>query len=309
MVWDTKTGKLAYPPLASGYTAAASFTPDGSRIATFSQTGIIQLWNAETGESTSVKMQAYKGRSMLSFNKDGTRVLTIGDPKTFKVFDLTNGKEVMAFPHAEYVLDAAFSPDGKHTATATVAGDITIWNMETGKPIGPTFGTRCKVRSFTTARRLEFSADGSKLLTAGWDSTAQVWDAKTGKPVSLPMRHLGEVTRATFSPDSRLLATSSDDGVVRVWDAQNGQPVTMPMRHDAPLRLLAFSPDSRRLVTSTERGPPRIWDLSPDARSVEEIAALSRLLANRKLDDRGVLVPLGDADELQLWKRFNPRVK
>ena len=308
-VWDTKTGKNVCPPLRSGLAADAAFSPDGRRVATIGQDGLIQLWNTESGEHTGITIPSWKGRSFISFNHDGTRLLTLGNSKIIKVYNANNGTAVSEFNHDALVLDAAFSPAGGLAATTTMEGEISLWDVETGKRVGAAFGHRYKMLLLHTTRRLEFSPDGSKLLAAEWNRSAQVWDVKTGRPISLPMGHPGEVTRATFNSDARLVATAGWDGTVRVWDAASGQPVTLPLEHDGPVRLVAFSPDSRRLVTSTEMGPARVWDLTPDARTAEEVGAYTRLLANRRLDDRGVLVPLTEDEETQLWQRFKPRVK
>ena len=56
-------------------------------------------------------------------------------------------------------------------------------------------------------------------------------------------------------------------------------------------------------------GPARIWDLSPDTRPVEEIAAHARLLATRRLDDRGVLVVLTSAEEHAILQSSRPAPK
>src|SRR5262249_33981009 len=143
--------------------------------------------------------------------------------------------------------------------------------------------------------------------TASLDETARVWDAETGQPVSPPLSARGPVQFAAFSPDGRRVVTAGTAGSARLWDADSGQPLSPPLNHGRPVLDTVFSPDGSRLVTAALDGSVRTWNLAPDARSLDDILPLYRLLHGHQLDRTGVAVPLG-ADELRdAWQQLPNR--
>jgi hypothetical protein len=71
----------------------------------------------------------------------------------------------------DYVLSAAFSPDGKRIVTASLDKTARVWDAATGKAIGkPLKGHSGYVYSAA------FSPDGKRIVTASDDKTARIWD-------------------------------------------------------------------------------------------------------------------------------------
>jgi len=61
----------------------------------------------------------------VQFSPDGTRVVTSGQDKTIRLWDVETGREVLILRgHTAAVADIAFSPDGVHLASASY--DATI---------------------------------------------------------------------------------------------------------------------------------------------------------------------------------------
>src|SRR5262249_2725100 len=149
---------------------------------------------------------------------------------------------------------------------------------------------------------LAFSPNGKQLLTASEGNIARVWDASTSRPVTPPLQHDGRVMYAAFNPDGRSVLTASADGTARVWDAVTGEPMTPPLRHRFGIRHAAFSPDGRRVVTAGEDRFARVWDVFPAAPPIAELAALSHVLAVRRVDDTGALVSLTSEGFRAAWR-------
>jgi WD40 repeat protein len=72
--------------------------------------------------------------------------------------------------HQEHVLAVAFSPDGQTVATASWDGTSRLWDVATGKPLGP------QQIHQRTVRDVAFSPDGKTLLTGSFDRTARFWE-------------------------------------------------------------------------------------------------------------------------------------
>src|SRR5262249_23319533 len=89
--------------------------------------------------------------------------------------------------HSAWVTGVAFSPDGKHVASASsqlngLLGEVKVWDRTTGKEVHQFLGHTLPVSG------VAFSPDGKLLASAGWDGTVGVWDLTTGKERHRPLR-------------------------------------------------------------------------------------------------------------------------
>ena len=166
--------------------------------------------------------------------------------------------------HENWVMDAAFSPDGKRIATASWDRTARVWDAATGKEI-TTFRGHADV-----VRAAAFSPDGAHVITASRDKTVRIWDASTGQEIMVLRGHNAEVTSAAFTPDGTRIVTASLDRTARLWDAKTGKEILELRGHEDGLSWAALSPDGARVVTASQDGTARIWD----AATAQEIAVL-----------------------------------
>lgn len=90
-------------------------------------------------------------------------------------------------------LAASFSPDGRRGLTASVDATARLWDLGTGRPIGPPMPNAAPVTSAV------FSRDGARVLTADDSGEARVWDAATATPIG-PRQEVGRRRRLGSSP-------------------------------------------------------------------------------------------------------------
>ena len=166
--------------------------------------------------------------------------------------------------HTDPVWSAAFSPDGKRVATASLDRTARLWDAETGKQIAVLQAHAGAVRSAA------FSPDGKRVATAFDDGTARLWDAETGKQIAVLQAHAGAVNSAAFSPDGKRVATASFDGTARLWNAETGNEIAVLQAHTNWVNSAAFSSDGKRVVTASWDHTARLWD----AETGKEIAIL-----------------------------------
>jgi WD40 repeat protein len=255
-VWDVHRSS-SWPLENPEQVNVTAFSPDGSRLATVSFTGSVQVWDVSTGKEV-IQLIGHRGSvNHVAFSTDGRRLLTSGDDHTARVWDVASGKAmVSAVKHDGFVVDPQFSPDGRHILTARRSGEeIWLWNI-TKRTQTPQF-----VHHGGSLVSVAFNASGSLFATAGGDAT-RIWNAATFT-LERSIAHPPEVTNVAFSPDNRFIVTAGTDKTARIWHTATGKPAGDALRHDEAVEYVAFSPDSRRIATvsgdsSWEQG--RLWE-------------------------------------------------
>jgi WD40 repeat protein len=180
--------------------------------------------------------------------------------------------------HSDHLLGMAFSPDGKHLATALgerfgsiqQPGEVMLWDLTSGKEVRTLRGGKWLVTYLT------FTPDGKRLLAADVGGTVKVWDVKSGEEVrSFPYTHADVRGSMVLSPDGKRLACNSEgpdhQPMVRVYDIASGDEVVALTGHASRVTCLVYSPDGKRLVTGNEDGTVKLWD----AATGQEVLTLS----------------------------------
>ena len=230
-----------------------------------------------------------------TFSMDGTRVLTIGDDQTPRIWDASSGKLLNALP-AGSGNKGVLSPGGLRTLVAGGKDAARIWNNVSAEPlttldhsgpadslafssdgasvlIGSADGTARLWRSWDggKSRLLQahskavlsasFGSDSSQIVTASADGSAAIWGGRRDTKLLHELRgHTGEVHTAVFSPDARRIVTASADGTARIWDASSGTSLAVLRGHSLPVLTAAFSPDGRLILTASADRTARLWD-------------------------------------------------
>jgi serine/threonine protein kinase/WD40 repeat protein len=121
----------------------------------------------------------------------------------------------------------AFTPDGRALVVRLRDGSLKVWEVATGRPLGP-------VRGPTNGPALVYAPDGRSAATLNADGTASLWDLAAGQEVcALAVREPPEV--AAWAPGA----------------ARGQGPADLS---GGPVRLVAFSPDGQRLALADEYG-------------------------------------------------------
>jgi serine/threonine protein kinase/WD40 repeat protein len=280
----------------------AVYTPDG-RIVTTSHDTTIHFWNADNGRPEGAALSQPLGVEWgIDFRPDGRRMLARGLRSC--LWDLPAGRPVRTFSSESQARPDAIvlSPDGQFVAVIDTSGMLRRYETESGSPLaGP-------VEVGEWADKLTLSPEGRRVAAVRpEDHSVRTWDLGTGRPVGPALPHAREIFQIAFSPDGRLLATSSLGDAARVWDLASGVPVAPPLALPGGANELAFSPRGDRLAVGSPLGLVCSLDLTPNARTLDELEARAQILAGRRLDDRGDLVPLPRAEEDALWRRIPER--
>jgi WD40 repeat protein len=118
-VWDAASGKVLLElPEQEGYILASTYySPDGRYIATVSLTGILQVWEAGSGQPVSPQVNLSGSVTDMHWSPNGKRIgLGVSDVRAswVIVLDVMAGAQVASYPVSLGAVPAVdWSPDGK----------------------------------------------------------------------------------------------------------------------------------------------------------------------------------------------------
>jgi len=185
----------------------------------------------------------------VGFSPDGKMLASGGNPyfrgqAELKLWDVATGDVQVTLADRGAVRWVAYSPDGKHLATAEHNGLARLRNPETGEIVhelaGHEDGLDCVV----------FSPDSRTVATTSWDRTVKLWDVKTGELLKTFDGHPDKVYTAAISPSGKTLISGSNDGTIRIWDIENATTRLSITAHDTLVHNVAFAPNGEYFATA-----------------------------------------------------------
>ncbi|MEO6810138.1 MAG: WD40 repeat domain-containing protein [Isosphaeraceae bacterium] len=282
------------------------FHPDGRHVALLGQDGSAQLWDigiaddatddllidtlpadVEPNSSTRLNVRV----NHITFNATGNLLVVVcGNPAkpldkgTARIwrpkgFGHERTVTLLTDGHTGPVTEAAFSPDQRFLATASVqrkkGGLLQVFDMKasmlakTGKPA-------CRALLLDEMANCVSFGPENQLCVASGNLESDERGAKGGVEIyrlvsedpEAPL-HLvtemkdydGPVSHAVFSLDGQLVAAGCRDGAIRVFRADNGgEIVATLLGHTKPVVSLVFSADGSRLVTASYDRTARVWE-------------------------------------------------
>ena len=219
---------VAAPPQAHernaqiGPAESIAWSPSGDTLAVGGRSGVIALWDVQTGEWTRT-LQAHEGG-------------------------------------ISPVMCLAWSPEA--TMLASGSSNIVVWDVPTGEQLQvlpASSGTRQGIAWSPDGTTLAYGTAGS---AGRHDETIILWDVHSGEQVQALSGHTGVIWAVAWSPDGAVLASSSGDATIRLWGSGGEPLLSMGAttfdlrEYAATSGGLSWSPDGKTIASAGGAG----WD-------------------------------------------------
>ncbi len=220
---DTTTGK-ATAELNDHESAVtgATFSQDGSLVATVSNDQTAIVWDATTGAAVQ-HLQAHVGSvNAVEFGHGKTlQLYTAGADGTTIAWDLdrTRGLTRQLVAPGRTQSDEGAPLLSPSASSAIMQGEPRLIDVGTGDT------TKIPIKGDDLAWAA-YRPDGRQVATVGFDGAVRLWDVETGRLVAeAPGRGSVENFGAiAYMPDGAHIVVADQDGVVRVLDARTLEP-------------------------------------------------------------------------------------
>ncbi len=213
----------------------------------------MKLWNKLFGKSEPSPSKPEVSSSLAQLKEKATEVQTPRRPPA-AMTELV--REVRGFDgHYLWVSSALFTPDGRRVLTGDSAGQLRLWDIETGNLLRQWEGhprgiVKNRKGEYADIVNVGITSDGRRALSASDDRTVRIWDLDTASELMRLEQHdLGEIEIAALAPDGRhAVAGQTSRGTISgfgakklvVWDLNTGQSIyTLEPGH------VCFSKDGR----------------------------------------------------------------
>lgn len=235
-----------------------AISPNGKWLASAVNSGIVQLWDMQTGKELKRFCGHSEGVFACAFSPDNKLLASASDDETIRLWDVQTGREVMRLKgysyiwHTDKMRYCIFSPNGKWLASIGKYEDrisARLWDVQTGK----------ELRKFVGGDSYcAFSPDSKWLAYPSSDNILCLWEVQTGKELMNGLSHKG-INFCAFSIDGKWLASAGRDKRICLWDLQTGSE-GMNLLHSDSVRCCAFSSNGKWLASVAGKNV-FIWDL------------------------------------------------
>jgi WD40 repeat protein len=292
---------------------SAAFAARGAELVAVAAAGEVVRWDLTTGTVAGRVPLAIAPLSVAAFAPALDRVLCGVARGPMLICDAGSGGEVAPLGDGHPISTFAWAPCGQRIATGNPAGEVTIWNVVTGRSVATWWAHPAPVQA------LCFDPEGALVATGGADGKIVLWASDTGKRttrVAEPNDHpegLDAAMRAGtprclgFTGGGGYLVAGLTGGGLFLWDRGSGHRLWTPPAHAGPVRTVRTAQAGLSLATAGSDGGVALWD-TLTGEPLARMAGHANPLACLATAPDGIRLASGGNDPWILLWELPPRV-
>ena len=209
--WESNSGILEGHH--SYWVSSVCWSPDGKYIASLSNGGVIDIYDATTDTIFRTLFQGCDSYGSVSWSPDGKYLASGSRDETIKIWDAKSGKELKTLEgHSDLVTSVCWSPDGKYLASNSSFDDIIIWDANSGKKL------KTLKKESWYKNCVSWSPDGKYLASSSNGGEIDVWDVNREKFVLTFDGYMGMSESVMWSPNGKYLVAGYISGDIIIWN-------------------------------------------------------------------------------------------
>lgn len=288
---------------------AVAVSPDGSRLLTGSDDGLVLVWDIASGEIVQQLGDQLAAVQSVAFSPDGQYALSGAADNTAVLWDLTSGEAAQRLVgHKGDVSGVAFTPDGRFAVTsedtAAAPSDLIVWDLATGAIVrrfgGDGEGNQEGILDMALSSDGRFALVGQFSFADSNERPLALWDVTSGQSVHFFPGLSRAVAGVAVSPDGRFGLAASADNSLYLWDLATGELVQRLLGHEGPVEAVAFSPDGTRALSASLDQTLIWWDLTAGAALLRLRSGEGQIQSLHFLNESQA-VTASTAGSLQIW--------
>ncbi|MDH5487185.1 MAG: serine/threonine protein kinase [Gammaproteobacteria bacterium] len=282
----------AYAPV----TALAFLHGNGILAAAYDD-GVVNLWNAETGELISNLVSSKESLGTMAVSPDGRWLAFSVNPNAVQIWDAQEKAVVAKLSgHAAPVMRLTFSADSKQLVSVDRDSGMILWDTAEYKKIFDLPKARHEILA------LAVSSNGRVLAGADLEGGIQYWDLAGGQELAYVPAHKVPVSTIAYSPDGKWLASGGQQHNLKLWNAGLGRDDRVLTNVPDDVNVVQFTPDSQWLLLGGASPAVEIWNVE-QGQVVHRLAGHDYGVSVLTLSSDGEhLATSGNDGKILVWK-------
>ncbi|MBN1488076.1 MAG: hypothetical protein JW981_10570 [Anaerolineae bacterium] len=196
--------------------------------------------------------------NVVTVTPDGQQVVSGGEDKIVRVWDLRGGKLLRSL-RCEARVNAAVVTLDKQIVIGTDSGTVEVWDLPNEKRL-----YSLKGEHIGNVWSVDVTPNGELAVSGADDKTVKVWDLRKGQLLHSLVGHTGNVWTVAITPNGRYVVSGAKDKTLKIWDLSNGELMRTLNEHKEDVRTVAVTPDGQYIVSGSYDNTLKIWNLSSE---------------------------------------------
>jgi WD40 repeat protein len=276
-----------------------ALSPDGRFLVTGTgyQSGLLQVWNAHTGERVATLEGHTEWVCQLTFSRDGQWLASAASDQAVRLWKTATWESAEPLrANSDEVHSIAFSPDGALLASGSKDGVVMLWDLRAPRATGGSVALPAHVQSVRAlpggravvamsslhglsridletlsetpllpepSARANFTSPKYLGIYDGADRLA-VYEIRDAEERLLGNCRVGPAFQFTFvySPAKRQVAWCEEADGVRIGNLDDGPRIELHSEGEGRTLATRFSSDGKFVMAVDQSGAPAIWEIA-----------------------------------------------